>query len=151
MSFKERTIAATLASFILIMIVFLIGVFRMVQADGLNSDDLFRLFGIVIVLGIVFTVLAIILSHILSAIVQSIQSGGEEPELEDIEDERDKLIDLKGTRIAYIVASIGVFVSMLTFVLNQEPLVMFTLLTFFGILASIVESAARLVYYRRGV
>jgi hypothetical protein len=74
----------------------------------------------------------------------------EEPEIEDIADERDKLIDLKGTRSAYVAFSIGVFLSMLTFALDQPPLVMFTLIIFFGIVAQIAGDVSRLYYYRRG-
>ncbi|NIT58571.1 MAG: hypothetical protein GWN00_20770, partial [Aliifodinibius sp.] len=71
------------------------------------------------------------LAHIISAIVQSIQTGDENPEIEDVSDERDKLIALRGTQVTYIVFSIGVFFAMLTFVLGQPALVMFTLLIFF--------------------
>ena len=84
--------------------------------------SVFRLWGIVIVLGIIVTIATTILAHIISAIIQAIKSGGEEPEIDDTEDERDKLIDLKGTKVSYIMASIGVFLAMLTFVLGQPPL-----------------------------
>jgi hypothetical protein len=39
---------------------------------------------------------------------------------------------------------------MLTFVLGQPPLVMFTLLIFFGVVAQILGDISRLVLYRRG-
>jgi len=74
----------------------------------------------------------------------------EEPEIEDIADERDKLIDLKGTKVTYYVFSIGVLLSMLTFVLGQPPLAMFTLVIFFGIVAQIIGDISRLWFYRRG-
>jgi hypothetical protein len=39
---------------------------------------------------------------------------------------------------------------MLTFALGQPPLVMFTLLIFFGVSAQIIGDILRLVLYRRG-
>ena len=73
-----------------------------------------------------------------------------DPKVEDFQDERDRLIDLRGTQVTYFVSSIGVLLSMLTFVFGQPPLVMFTLLIFFGVLAQIVGDISRLYLYRRG-
>ena len=150
MSFQEKNIAVSLASFLLILGIYLISLFQMVQNGGLNSTSLFRLWGIVIVLAIFFTIVATILTHIVSAIIEAIKSGGEEPDIEDMADERDKLIDLKGSKISYSVTSLGVFLAMLTFALGQPPLIMFALLIFFGILSQIVGDVSRLMLYRRG-
>jgi hypothetical protein len=150
MSFKEKNISATLVSFLVILLVYLVGILRMIQDGGLNSTSLFRLWGIVIVLAIAFTIAATILTHIFSAIIQAIRTGGEEPEIEDLEDERDQLIDLRGTRATHFIYSLGAFFSMLTFVLGQSPLVMFALLILFGVVAQIIGDVSRLVLYRRG-
>ena len=150
MSFKEKNIAVSLFSFLLILVIFIAGIWRMVMSGGLNATSLFRLWGLVIVLAIVFTIVATILTHIVSAIIQVIRTGEEEPEIEDLEDERDELIDLKGTRITYTVSSIGILLAMLTFVLGQDPLVMFTLLILAGVVAQVVGDISRLTLYRRG-
>ncbi len=130
-----------------------------------------------IVLAVVVTVAATILTHIVAAVVEALKTGTRdafgdlktvpaffgavragddalneiEITLEDFEDERDKLIDLKGTNLAYSVSSIGGFFAMLSFALGQPPLVMFALLVFFGITAQIVGDVKRLVLYYRGV
>jgi hypothetical protein len=122
----------------------------MVLSDSFTSTNVFRLWGIVIVMAIVLTILGTILTHIFSAIIQAIQTGEEDPEIDDVEDERDKLIDLRGTKNTYIFSSIGVFLAMLTFVFGQPALVMFTLLIFFGLVAQLVGDISRLVLYRRG-
>jgi len=149
MSFQEKNITVSLVNFILILGFYLIRVFQMIQGGSFNSTNVFRLWGIVIVLAIVVTIFATILTHIVSAIIQAIKTK-EEPDIEDIADERDKLIDLRGTRVTYFVSSIGVFLSMLTFALGQPPLVMFTLLIFFGVVAQIIGDISRLYLYRRG-
>ena len=150
MAYQERNIIASLVSFSLILGYYLVRVIPMFRGGDPDSESLFWLWGTVIVLAIIFTIVTIIFAHILSAIVQAIQTGEEEPEIDDTEDERDKLIDLKGVNASYIVASIGVFLAMLTFVLGQSPLVMFALLIFFGLVAQIVGDIAKLVLYRRG-
>jgi hypothetical protein len=122
----------------------------MIQVGSLNPTNVFRLWGIVIVLAIILTIFATILMHILSAIIQAIKTGNQDPKIEDLADERDNLIDLRGTKITYFVSSIGVFLSMLTFALGQPPLVMFTLLIFFGVVAQIIGDISRLYLYRRG-
>jgi hypothetical protein len=150
MSFQEKNITVSLVNFSLILGFYLIRVFQMIQGGSFNSANVFRLWGIVIVLAIVVTIFATILTHILSAIIQAITTGEEDPKVEDLEDERDKLIDLRGTKVTYFVSSVGVFLSMLTFALGQPPLVMFTLLIFFGVVAQIIGDISRLFLYRRG-
>jgi hypothetical protein len=150
MSFKHKNIAVSLVNFALILGFFLFRVIQMLQSDSFTSTNIFRLWGITIGLSIVVTIIGTILTHIVSAIIEAIRTGKDDPKIEDFEDERDQLIDLRGTRVAYIVFSIGVFLSMLTFVFDQPPLVMFTLLISFGLVAQIVSDISRLVFYRRG-
>jgi len=150
MSFQQKNITVSLVNFSLILGFYLFRVFQMVQGGSFTSTNVFRLWGIVIALAIGVTIFATILTHILSAIIEAIRTGEENPKIEDFEDERDRLIDLRGTKVTYFVSSIGVFLAMLTFVLGQPPLVMFTLLIFFGVVAQIVGDISRLVLYRRG-
>ncbi len=150
MSFQQKNITLSLVNFILILGFFLFRLIQMFNSDSFTPASVFRLWGITIGLAIVVTIIGTILTHIVSAIIEAIRTGNEDPKIEDFEDERDQLIDLKGTRITYTVSSIGVFLSMLTFVFDQPPLVMFTLLIFFGVVAQIVGDISRLVLYRRG-
>jgi voltage-gated potassium channel Kch len=149
MSFQEKNITVSLVNFTLILGFYLIRVFQMILGGSFNSTNVFRLWGIVIVFASIVTIFATILTHIISGIIQAIKTK-EEPNVEDIADERDKLIDLRGTKITYFVSSIGGFLSMLTFVLGQPPLVMFTLFIFFGVLAQVLGDISRLYIYRRG-
>lgn len=150
MSFQEKNTAVSLVNFTLILGFYLIRVSQLLQNGSFNSTNVFRLWGITIVLAVIVTIIATILTHIGSAVIHAVKTGEEKSNIEDIEDERDRLIDLRGTRVAYIVYSIGVFLSMLTFVIGQPPLVMFSLLILFGLVAQITSDASRLVLYRRG-
>ena len=150
MSHQEKNISASLFTSTLILGYYLIRMLNMVFTESLISTKVFRLWGIVIVLTIFGTIITTIFTHIFSAIFQAIKTGEEDPKIEDIEDERDKLIELKGTRVSYIISSSGVALSMLAFVLGQPPLVMFSLLIFFGLIAQVIGDISRLVLYRRG-
>ena len=150
MTFQERNVAASLAVFTLILGFYVTRVFQMIQDESFNLTNMTRLWGIVIVLGIVVTIIGTILTHIGSGIIEAIKTR-EEPVIEDIQDERDRLIDLKGTRVAYIVYSLGVLLSMLTFAFGRPALEMFSLLILAGLVAQIVSDISRLVLYRRGV
>ena len=150
MSFQQKNITVSLVNFVLILGFYLIRVFQLVQNENFDATSVFRLWGIVIVLAVVVTILATILTHIVSAIVLAFRTGNENPEIEDLEDERDKLIGLRGTQVTYTASSLGVFFAMLTFVFGQPPLVMFNLLIFFGVLAQIIGDITRLRLYQRG-
>lgn len=122
----------------------------MIQTESFTATNVFRLWAIVIVMAVIVTIIAMILTHIGSTIFQAIQTGEKHPKIEDFADERDKLIDLKGTKVTHTISSIGGLLAMLTFAFGQSPLVMFTLLIFFGVVAQIIGDASRLLLYRRG-
>ena len=150
MSFQQRNITVSLVTFILILGFYLLRIFQLLETDSFVSTNVFRLWGIIVVLAIVATIVLTILAHIGSAVFQVIKTGDENPKIEDIQDERDKLIDLRGTQITYVASSLGVLVAMLTFVFGQPPLLMFSLLIFSGLLAQIIGDISRLMLYRRG-
>ena len=149
MSFQEKNIAASLSTFTVILGFYLIRIFQLVQSESFSSTNVFRLWGIVAILAVIGTILATIFTHIAGGIVHKVRTN-EDPHIEDIQDERDQIIDLKGTRVAYTFSSIGVALSMLTFVFGQPPLIMFSLLIFFGILSQVIADIWRLTLYRRG-
>jgi|SRR5687767_1816165 len=149
MSFQEKNIAVSLSTFTLILGFYLLRIFQMIQGESFNSTNVFRLWGMIVLLAVIGTILLTIFTHIASGIVHKVRTN-EDPHIEDIEDERDQLIDLKGIKVAYILSSIGVALSMLTYVFGHPPLVMFSLLIFSGITAQIVADIWRLALYRRG-
>ena len=149
MSYQEKNITVSLVSTLLILGYYLVNVFQMYQDGGLIADRVFRLWAIVIVAGIIVNIVSSILTNIALSIVHAIKTKTEEEE-RFIEDERDKLIGLKGTRVSYITFSIGVLLAMLTFVFGQPALVMFSLIIFFSLVAEIVGDISQIYRYRRG-
>lgn len=149
MSYQEKTVTVSLFSTLFILGYFLIHISRMYFGEGLVSGQVFRLAGVVIAAGILVNITASILTNIILAIVHAIRTGGKEEE-RFIEDERDKLIELRGSNVSYIVFSVGVLLSMISFVMGQPALVMFSLIVLFGLVSQISGDILRIILYRRG-
>lgn len=150
MSFKEKTIVVTLINFSLILGFFVWRVSHLMATDTFEPQRIFTLWGWVLFFAVVVSIIAIILATFGMTLLQAINEGDDNPEIDDFEDERDQLIDLRGTRVTYSLYSFGVLLAMLTFVMGQPPLVMFTLLIVVGLIAQIVGDATRLILYRQG-
>jgi hypothetical protein len=149
MSGRKNAIIVSLVSTLLILGYYLINIFRMYQGGGLNSEDVFQLWAVVIIASIVLNILGNILTNILLNIGHAIKTNSTE-EVRLLEDERDKLIALKGTRVSYIASSIGILLAMLSFVLGQPVLVMFGLLIFFGLIAEISGDLSQFYFDQKG-
>lgn len=149
MSERKVTISVSLVSTLLILGYYLVKLIPMFQHGDLIPEEVFRLAGIVIVASIVLNIAGNIITHIVINIVHAIQTRSEK-EVRLVEDERDKLIGLKGTQISYIAFSLGVLVSMLSFVLGQPALVMFSLIVFFSLLAEIIGNLSQFYFDRQG-
>lgn len=149
MSYQEKNITVSLVSHLLIGVYYLVNLFQMQQAGGLVAAKVFSLWAVVIVAAIIVTIIGSILTNILLSIVHAIQTRSEKEE-RFIEDERDQLIGLKGSKVSYIAFSIGVLIAMLSFAFGQPPLVMFSLLILSSILAEIIGDVSQLYLYRKG-
>ena len=149
MSYQEKNITVSLFSHLLIVGYYLVSLFQMHQVGGLVSTKVFNLWAVVIVGVIVVNIVGSILTNILLSIVHAIKTRSEQVE-NFIEDERDKLIGLKGSKVSYIAFSIGVLIAMLSFAFGQPPLVMFSLLILSSILAEIIGDVSQLYLYRKG-
>ena len=149
MSYQEKSIAVSLVSHLLIVVYYLVNLFQMQQAGGLVSAKVFNLWALVIVSTIIVNIIGNILTNILLSIVHAIKTRSEHVE-KFIEDERDKLIGLKGNKVSYIAFSLGVLASMLTFAFGQPPLVMFSLLILSSILGEIIGDISQLYLYQKG-
>ena len=100
MSFQEKNITASLVNFVLILGFYLLSLFQLVQGGSFDSEHVFRLWGIVAILATIGTIAIIIFTHIASGVIHTMKTN-EEPRIKDIQDERDKFIDLKGTNVAF--------------------------------------------------
>lgn len=71
--------------------------------------------------------------------------------LEMVEDEMDKLIELKAMRIGFAIAGIGFVLSLVSLVLDYAPAVMLNIAFFSFSIGSMIEGIIKLYFYKRGV
>lgn len=149
MSIRKISISVSLASTLLIMGYYLVNLILMNRQGDLISAEVFRLAAVVIIASIVLNIAGNILTSIGVSIIRAIQTRSAK-EVRIIEDERDKLIGLKGTQVSYVAFSLGVLAAMLAFVTGQPALVMFCLIILFSLLAEIIGDLAQFYFYSRG-
>ncbi len=150
MTFHQKNVVVTLVSFSLIMLYMTVRIGWLVQTDSFTDTNVFWLWGVVIVMATIVTIIGMILTHIVAAVRETIAHGEADESVDDTKDERDIRIDMQGTKVTYTVSSTGVALAMLSYVLGQSALVMFTALIFVGVIAQVVGDITRLVLYRRG-
>lgn len=104
-----------------------------------------KLMLITIGIGIVLTIVIHIAFHIINAIIT---------EREDdpmIEDEMDKLVELKSDRFSFILVGMGFIAALVTLVLKMPPAVMLNVLFFSCYVGSIIGEIAKIFFYQRGI
>jgi len=150
MSYQEKNVTVSLIAHLIIVGYYLFHVFQMLQDGGLVAGKVFSLWAVVVGTAILVVIFGNIFANIILSILHAVRTGGKETE-RFIEDERDKLIELKGSKVAYVTFSIGVLIAMLTFAFGQPPLLMFSLIIFFSIISEIAGDIAQMFLYRKGV
>lgn len=138
LSFQEKSLWVSLVSTVLIFGYYFVYSFQiLLDANEANNAGIFGLF---VGMLVVFIVIQIVL-HIIITIFSRRQDS----------DERDRLIELKGTRIAYYALVIGIWTSFSVplFWAHSMMSAHFILLSF--IVAVVASYVAQLIYYRRGM
>ncbi len=149
MSYEEKNVVVSLSAGVAILGYYLVRWLGMLGNGELQAGKLFALWGVVLVASVVVRVAGYILTAIALHVVHAAQTGSTD-EVRLVEDERDRLISLKGTRSEHYTFGVGAFLAMLAFALGQPVLLMFGLLIFFSLAADIVGSISKLYLYRRG-
>ena len=134
LSFREKSLWLMLFS--------LVGVFGFYFVTVLppDSDDVMPHQVVVFALAVVLLVVAQVVGHALIAV------AGRRTET----DERDRLIELKGTRNAAYVLATGIFLALCAALLTRGNFVFTHVLLGFWVLAQLVEIGSQLVLHRRG-
>ena len=165
MSYQERKTIVSLISGVLVVAAYCIYAFGRYQSGVVDANDLkfwastmLIFIGIGIVASIVIQIVFHILMSIAIAVKQKMQDEAYDDkeiektiEAEMVEDEMDKLIELKSMRFGFIVAGIGFVAALVSLVLDYSAAVMLNILflSFSG--GAILEGVVQLYFYRRGV
>jgi len=148
MDLKERRILVSLISSVLILGIYCLYVYyRHIAGNPEVLNDL-KFLGKSFLILLPVAIGAQIVIQIVFAIVTKI-AGNED--IDPIDDERDKLIELKAIKISHYIFILGFMLAMGSLALGMKPWVMILVLISSGFVASVVNEILRLYYYRKGV
>lgn len=161
MSYQEKRTLATISSGAILLAAYCLYSFNPANtpADLKGWATTMLVF---IGIGIAFTIIIQIVFHILLSIsiairekMQNMQADDKDIEkniaVEMVEDERDKLIDLKSNKVGFAFAGFGFIIALLALRFNYSPVVMLNIMFITFSFGSICEGFAQLYFYRKGV
>lgn len=147
MDTKEKQIIVTLISTILIFVIYSLCVYnKYIEPNPAIIHD-FRFWGYAFLILIPIAIVAQIVIHIIFAIINKVIT---QQDMDTKSDERDKIIDLKATRISHWIFTLGFLLAMIALAIGYDPYMMFLVLFSAGFLSGIVSELAKLYFYRKG-
>jgi len=165
MSYSEKRAVVSIFAGIAVLVSYCLTVFGKVKSGAAAPDDLKFWAGamlLFIIIGIVASIVIQIVFHILLsmaiAIREQVATGKSDDKnvekkiaAEMIEDERDKLVELKAMRVGFAVAGVGFVTALIYAYLGFSVGVMTNIMFFSFSVGSILEGFSQIFFYRRGV
>ena len=165
MSYHEKRNVVSIITGALILAAYCIYAFGRSSSGAVAQGDLKFWAGTILIfigIGIAATIVIQIVFHILLSISVAISKKIQDETFDDkeieksinmemVEDEMDKLIDLKSTRIGFFFAGAGFIAALTSVVLNYSPVVMLNILFISFSVGSLLEGFTQIYYYRRGI
>lgn len=152
----KKTMVSLLAS-IAILISYCISVYNDISKGlTLENDATFwaKKMLIFIAIGVAINIISFIVFHILLSVNLSVKDSKEinrKLELEMVEDEMDKLIELKSLRVGYIIASTGFILGLILLAFNTSIAIVLNILFLSFFVGAIAEGISNLFFYFRGI
>jgi hypothetical protein len=165
MSYQEKRTVVSILSGVLVLAAYCIYAFSRSSSGAVAPGDLKTWAGTMLIfigIGVVTSIIIQIVFHILLSISIAVQKKIQDEKMDDkeieksihsemVEDERDKLIELKSNRIGFFFAGIGFVAALIFLVLGFSPVVMLNILFISFSVGSLLEGFLQLYYYRKGI
>ncbi|MBW6473317.1 MAG: hypothetical protein K0B14_09360 [Anaerolineaceae bacterium] len=165
MSYQEKRSIVSIITGSIILAAYCIYAFGKYQSGLVAPDDLkfwastiLKFIGIGIVAFIIILIIFHIMLSVSIAVSQAVKDGNyDDKEIEKaikvdmIEDEMDKLIELKSLRFGFSVAGFGFIAGLVALIFNFSAVVMLNILFISFSVGSILEGFVKIFYYRRGL
>jgi hypothetical protein len=165
MSYQEKRTVVSIFTGLVILVAYCIYALNRFNTGILTTSELkpwattiLIFIGIGIVASIVIQIVFHILLSISVAVVKKIQNESTDDaeieksiNLEMMEDEMDKLINLKSSQVGFFFAGIGFVAALISLVLNYPPVVMINILFISFSVGSLIEGFVQLYFYRKGI
>ena len=144
---KEKQTLVTLISSTLVMIIYAVYVYQRQVVPNPEIINSLQFWGKSFFLFIPIAIVAMIIVHIIFAIINKIVTN---EDLDDVQDERDKLIELKSIRLSHWMFTTGFILAMGSQALGMQTWVMMVTFILSGLVSSLASEIAKFIMYRRG-
>jgi len=161
MSYQEKRTLTSMVAGLAVLVSYCIYILNAYHKGWFAPDDMKFCATVMLVfigIGVAVAVVFQILFHILLSMGVAIRKGDcDDKAIEKeivsatVEDEMDKLIELKAMKLGFIIAGAGMVAALLAVVLDAPNAVMLNVLFLSMNVGSLAEGALSLYYYRRGV
>ncbi len=165
MSYQEKRTIVSIVTGILVLIAYIIYALNRYNSGTVQPGDLkfwavtmLMFIGVGVAASIIIQIVFHILLSVSIAVTKKIQDKSvDDKEIEKsidqemVEDEMDKLIDLKSSQISFGFVGVGFVIALLSLVANFSPVVMLNIMFISVSLGSLFEGFTQIYYYRRGV
>lgn len=163
MSYQEKRTIVTILSSTLLLVAYAIYAFS--KAGVANADNLAfwaKTMLVFIGIGVVALIVILIVFHIMLSISIAVKQKMQDESIEDkeieksiqremVEDEMDKLIELKSNKIGYSIMGFGFVAGLIAVALGSSAVVLINILFVSGWLGSVAEGIVQIRYYRKGL
>lgn len=165
MSYQEKRIVVSIISGVSVLIAYCMYTFNRYSSGAVAAGDLKFWAGAMLTfigIGIVATIIIQIVFHILMSIGIAVKKKIQNEHCDDkeiersigaemVEDEMDKLIDLKANWIGFAAAGIGFIGGLISILIGYSAVVMINIIFISFSVGSILEGIGQIYFYRRGV
>lgn len=149
MSFGERDATTGLISMLLAAAMFYVSLSGQYAAGLFDGPDGLQVWARAVLWLILYSIGIAIAVAIGFAILYSILTG--EKKLSDLRDERDRMIEVRGMRIASVITSVGIFAAVLDLAWGgASAMRAFNIILIGCSFAEVVKDLFKIVCYRRG-
>lgn len=148
MTYQEKKNVVNILSSLVITGAYFWYIIETHHESGMSTDELLKFWAKSLLVLIPVRIVSTIAIHILFAIGHKIATNEDMP---SIEDERDKLIELKSTRISHYVFSAGFMLAMVAMAMDFSVNTMFVLLICGGLFSELFENTAQMYFHRKGI
>lgn len=165
MSYPIKKTIVSIFTGVLVLAAYCIYAFGKYQSGAVSPGDL-KFWAITMLvfigIGVGATILIQIIFHVLLSVSVAVRKTISNEKVEDkeiektihaemVEDEMDKLIELKSNEVGFFVAGIGFVSGLGALVANYSPVVMINIIFIAFSVASILEGLTQLYFYRKGI
>jgi hypothetical protein len=165
MSYQEKRTVISIITGLFVLAAYCCYVYVKHQSGTVAADDIKFWAGTMLIfigIGIIANIIIQIVFHIMLSIAIAMKEEVRNGKCDDdkiertvrneiVEDEMDKLINLKSMRVSFGIAGTGFIAALMSLILNCTPAVMLNILFISFSAGSLIEGFTQLYFYRRGV